>query len=158
MNLNIKNILEKNSLSEVQKGYIENKLPRDSFDFIVTNPPYIETSTIATLSKEVQHEPKIALDGGEDGLKFYRKIVKESWKYLAKQGKIFMEIGYNQKEKVTKLLQQENKYSDIHCIQDLAGRDRVIVAKIESEQKQAKISEFNKSNFLKSFFYKNDKK
>lgn len=58
----------------------------EKFDIIVSNPPYIETRTIQTLDKEVQMEPKLALDGGEDGLDLYRRIIKEAYKYLNSNG------------------------------------------------------------------------
>ena len=98
------------------------------FDIIVSNPPYIETDTIKTLSKEVQSEPLIALDGGKDGLDFYRTIASESYKYLANNGIILMEIGYNQKEKVTNIFKESGKYKTIECIKDLSNNDRVIIA------------------------------
>ena len=98
------------------------------FDIIVSNPPYIETDTIKTLSKEVQSEPLIALDGGKDGLDFYRTIVSESYNYLAHNGTILVEIGYNQKEKVTNIFKKSGKYKTIECIKDLSSNDRVIVA------------------------------
>ena len=63
------------------------------FDIIVSNPPYIESKVIESLSKEVQNEPKLALDGGEDGLKFYRCILENAKDYLRKNGAIFLEIG-----------------------------------------------------------------
>ena len=104
------------------------QIPKQKFDLIVSNPPYIETETIKTLSKEVQNEPKIALDGGEDGLAFYRRIAKEAFDYLEYGGKLLLEIGYNQKEKVMALLQKEKKYVNIRCIKDFENRDRVIMA------------------------------
>ena len=96
----------------------------EPFDIIISNPPYIETNTIETLSKEVKQEPHIALDGGEDGLNFYRIIAEEGKKYLARSGCILVEIGYNQKEAVTRLFKKEN--TQITCIKDLAGNNRVI--------------------------------
>ena len=97
------------------------------FDIIVSNPPYIETKTIPMLSKEVQNEPIIALDGGQDGLDFYKIINKESPKYLNDDGHILLEIGYNQKESVTKIF--EENYQNITCIKDLSDNDRVIKIK-----------------------------
>lgn len=95
------------------------------FDIIVSNPPYIETDTIKQLEIQVQNEPKIALDGGVDGLDFYRNILANSKRYLKQNGTIAMEIGYNQRKAVTDLF--ETQYKNIYCKKDLAGNDRVIV-------------------------------
>ena len=102
----------------------------DKFDIIVSNPPYIKTEVISTLDKEVQNEPVIALDGGEDGLDFYRTISNEAWKYLKENGILALEIGYDQKEDVIELLVSTRKYKDIYSKNDLAGKDRIIIAKI----------------------------
>ena len=99
------------------------------FDIIVSNPPYIESNIINTLSEEVQNEPIIALDGGEDGLDFYRKIVKESKKYLNSNGYLAFEIGYNQRAEVEKIL-EENGYKNIYSRKDLAGNDRIVVGQV----------------------------
>lgn len=77
------------------------------FDIIVSNPPYIEKNVIPTLSKEVQNEPCIALDGGIDGLDYYRIIAKEGHKYIKQGGYILVEIGYNQKESVIDIFNEE---------------------------------------------------
>lgn len=100
------------------------KYETEPFDIIVSNPPYIETDTIKTLSKEVRQEPNLALDGGKDGLDFYKVIKKEESKYLKRRGCILLEIGYNQKESVKKIFQEKN--TQITCIKDLAENDRVI--------------------------------
>ena len=103
------------------------------FDYIVSNPPYIETSTIKTLSKEVQQEPHIALDGGEDGLKFYKEILKNAYKYLLPNGYLILEIGYNQAENIINIYkkcynQAENIVLETKTpIKDLAGNDRVLI-------------------------------
>lgn len=102
---------------------IQNNL---EFDVIVSNPPYIETNVINTLAKEVREEPYIALDGGEDGLDFYRVIANQASKFLKNNGVILLEIGYNQKEEVINIFKKTNIYSDIKCIKDLSGNDRVI--------------------------------
>lgn len=107
------------NLKESTKNKIE------KYDIIVSNPPYIETEVIKQLSKDVQNEPKIALDGGNDGLNFYRIISENLAKYLKKGGNLFLEIGYNQKESVSKIF--EKKFEKLKCIKDFAGNDRVIV-------------------------------
>lgn len=97
------------------------------FDIIVSNPPYIETDIIKQLDIQVQNEPKIALDGGFDGLDFYRNILANSKKYLKENGTIAMEIGYNQRKAVTDLF--KTQYKNIYCKKDLSGNDRVIVCR-----------------------------
>lgn len=102
---------------------------KEKFDIIVSNPPYIETNVIKKLSKQVQNEPKIALDGGKDGLLFYRKLINEASKFLNDNGYLCMEIGYNQKEKVIELAKEEKTFLKIETIKDLSGNDRVIICK-----------------------------
>lgn len=99
------------------------------FDIIVSNPPYIERVVLKTLSEEVKHEPVLALDGGEDGLDFYRKIAEEAKNYLKENGILAIEIGFDQKDSVTKLLEQEG-YKDIYSKKDYSGNDRIVVGKI----------------------------
>lgn len=99
----------------------------DKFNMIVSNPPYIETRSIEGLSNEVKNEPFIALDGGKDGLDFYRKIISEAPNYLSENGYLAVEIGYNQREAVEKLLITHG-YKNIYSKKDLAGLDRIIVA------------------------------
>lgn len=96
------------------------------FEYIVFNPPYIRKDMIPTLMEEVRdHEPLIALDGGEDGLDFYRKITREATEHLYSGGMLFFEIGYDQGEAV-KLLMEEEGYEEVTVSQDLAGLDRVV--------------------------------
>lgn len=104
----------------------KNILPAFQFDVIVSNPPYIETKVIPELSKEVRSEPELALDGGEDGLKFYREIIKNAKEYLTENGYLVFEIGYDQRASVMTLL-KDNGYKNIYSKKDLAGNDRVIV-------------------------------
>lgn len=101
----------------------------EKYDIIVSNPPYIETNVIKTLSKQVQNEPKLALDGGKDGLYFYRRLLEEASKYLEKKGYLCIEIGYQQKEQVIELAKKTGVFSKIEVKQDLTGNDRVIIAK-----------------------------
>ena len=101
----------------------------EKFDAILTNPPYIETNTVKTLSKEVQNEPITALDGGEDGLVFYRAIAKNWVPLLKGDGRIFAEIGEDQAAAVTEIF--ENHGLDCRTIKDLNGHDRVIIGTVK---------------------------
>lgn len=103
---------------------------KEEFNIIVSNPPYIKTDIINTLDKEVQKEPYIALNGGKDGLDFYRIIITEAYKYLKKDGVLALEIGYDQRKNVINLLNRTEKYKDIYCKKDLGGNDRVVIAKV----------------------------
>lgn len=96
------------------------------YDIIVSNPPYIRTKVIEELADEVKlHDPMIALDGKEDGLYFYRKIIAESPNYLENGGGLYFEIGHDQGEDV-KTLMIERGFSDVTVKKDLAGLDRVV--------------------------------
>ena len=119
----------KNNIEFIESNLFD-KIKEKKFDIIVSNPPYIETETIKTLSKDVQSEPKIALDGGKDGLDFYRKIADSGSKYLNRQGYICLEIGYNQRIAVRQILENKKRYVNINCIKDLCGNDRVVTAQI----------------------------
>lgn len=100
-----------------------------TFDIIVSNPPYIESAEVDKLMPEVKdHEPRLALDGTEDGLYFYRKIIEEADRYLTEDGQIFFEIGYNQGEAVSELLKAKG-YKEVRVIKDLPGLDRVVTGK-----------------------------
>ncbi len=107
----------------------DGRFKKKKFDLIVSNPPYIESDVIPTLQTEVKdHEPMSALDGGEDGLDFYRIIAGEAGGFLKKRGVLFLEIGCDQGNAVRELLTEAGGYSDIRCLKDLAGRDRIIYA------------------------------
>lgn len=106
------------------------KIKNIKFDIIVSNPPYIETDEIRKLPKDVRQEPTIALDGGKDGLDFYRKIFAKGNEYLNRQGFLCVEIGYNQKEAVRKIIEKKERYVQTYCIKDLCQNDRVIVTQI----------------------------
>ena len=94
------------------------------FDILVSNPPYIRRDVIETLDEEVAlHEPVLALDGGEDGLDFYRSIAKEGKRFLFPGGRVYVEIGYDQGTSVKDIFQKEG-FLDVEVFQDYAGRDR----------------------------------
>ena len=98
------------------------------FDAIVSNPPYIPTCDLKTLQTEVQREPKLALDGGEDGLNFYRRIISDAPQFLSENGVLAVEIGINQASAVKKLFEAAN-FVDIEIFKDLAGLERVVIGK-----------------------------
>lgn len=98
----------------------------ERFDIIVSNPPYIRTDVIETLMPEVRdHEPALALDGGEDGLSYYRQIAGQAGGYLYGGGMLFLEIGYDQGEAVSRLLRTAG-YTQVEVFKDYAGNDRVV--------------------------------
>ena len=98
----------------------------ERFDIIVSNPPYIKTETIEHLAPEVRdHEPMMALDGGEDGLSFYRRIIPEAVRHLVTGGYLFLEIGYDQAEAVAALMRDAGYY-DVRTIKDYGGNDRIV--------------------------------
>ena len=102
----------------------------DKFDVIVSNPPYIPTDVIGGLMPEVAvHEPMQALDGKEDGLHFYRRIIKDALEFLKPEGKLLFEIGHDQGESVPALM-RESGYKDVRVIKDLASNDRVVIGGI----------------------------
>ena len=125
-----KNAVEHNVILEIVESDLFKDIKDNKFDVIVSNPPYIETEIINSLDKQVRHEPLLALDGGDDGLNIYRRIINEAYKYLNKDGYLAMEIGYNQKEKIVNLLQNSTKYKNIYSKQDLSKNDRIVICQI----------------------------
>lgn len=120
------NIRNEGRVTFVQSDLFENI--HETYDIIVSNPPYIPTSDIETLMEEVrEHEPRLALDGSTDGLKFYREICTNAVNYLNENGKIFLEMGYDQGRTVPELL-RENGFTDIQVLKDLSGNDRMVIA------------------------------
>lgn len=114
---------------EKRPTFIESNLfekVEGTFDIIVSNPPYIRTAVIDTLMPEVKdHEPMQALDGDEDGLFFYRRIVEEASKYLNKGGRLYFEIGHDQGSEVSAML-EEAGFKQVRVVKDYAGLDRVV--------------------------------
>ncbi len=94
-----------------------------TFDVIVSNPPYIESAVIPTLSREVLAEPHMALDGGADGLRFYRRLLDVCPRHIKKGGWLLLEIGYDQREALTSLCRERGLSCECYC--DFGGNDRV---------------------------------
>lgn len=117
------------SLGETKAVFVQSDLfdkVEGKFEIIVSNPPYIRSDVIHTLMDEVRlHEPLGALDGKEDGLHFYKRIVEESKRYLCHGGQLFFEIGYDQKEAVVDLMKAAG-FKDVTAVKDFAGLDRVV--------------------------------
>ncbi|MDR3224908.1 MAG: peptide chain release factor N(5)-glutamine methyltransferase [Clostridiales Family XIII bacterium] len=102
------------------------------WDIIISNPPYIRSDVIPTLQREIsEHEPKIALDGGADGLDSFRRIIEGAPTFLRKTGAVFMEIGYDQAHDITVLFRENGNYVRVAVAPDLAGSDRVISARMK---------------------------
>ena len=102
---------------------------REAFDLILSNPPYIVRSEIGNLAREVKDfEPIIALDGGEDGFDFHRKIISRCPKYLRRGGWLLLEVGQGQAGEVSEMLEKTGRFSPIERIQDLSGIERVVKA------------------------------
>ncbi|HUK41219.1 MAG TPA: peptide chain release factor N(5)-glutamine methyltransferase [Candidatus Acidoferrales bacterium] len=98
-----------------------------SFDFIVSNPPYVLTKEITTLAREIHDwEPKIALDGGPDGLDYYRRIIAQTHEYLAPEGRVLLEIGAEIGAAIAELFARTGGFERTKIYQDYAGKDRVI--------------------------------
>lgn len=114
---------------EVLCGDMFEPVKKKKFHMIVSNPPYIPTAMIDTLMTEVKdYEPLSALDGGEDGLDYYRRIAQEAPDHLKKNGMIIFEIGDDQGPAVSSILGSTGRFTDINTGQDLSGRDRVVTA------------------------------
>ena len=111
--------------AELMRMDIMQEIPNGQYDVVVSNPPYIRSDVIPTLQTEVRdHEPLRALDGGADGLDFYRRIVEIAPKILNKNGRLIFEIGFDQGEEVKALMSRS--FSEIEVIRDLCGNNRVV--------------------------------
>ena len=115
-----------NRINFLESDLFKNLSNDKIFDIIISNPPYIPTNDIENLQDEVRlYEPRIALDGGLDGLDFYRKIAEQSQKFLKNNGDIFLEIGYNQYQDVKNIF-ENNNFKFIDFQQDLSGIIRIL--------------------------------
>ena len=115
---------------ELRHGDLFAAVGRDRFDVIASNPPYIPRQQLSELQREVRFEPQLALDGGADGLDFYRRIAQDAGSHLNAGGSIYLEVGVGQAEAVLALLKAHLSCLDAGTIRDLNGIDRVVFAKI----------------------------
>ncbi|MCK9604140.1 MAG: peptide chain release factor N(5)-glutamine methyltransferase [Candidatus Omnitrophica bacterium] len=97
-------------------------------DLIISNPPYVASGEIATLQPEISYEPRIALDGGADGLDFYRRIINGAVDYLKKDGLLILEIGFDQSRAIADIFQRSGKFKIIEIVKDYSNIERVMVA------------------------------
>lgn len=100
------------------------------FDMIISNPPYIPAAEIKNLPRDVQHEPRPALDGGADGMDFYRRIVAQASLFLKSEGFLFFEIGDGQKNGLEKIFSENHYFEIVSCIKDYRLIERIIVARL----------------------------
>lgn len=125
-----RNAKELNARIKCIKSNLFEKISKIKFDIIVSNPPYIKREDINYLSQEVQKEPKLALDGGIDGLDFYRKITKQAIEYLKLGSYLCFEVGYDQKDDVIEIINKQETYSKTYSKKDLCGNDRIIITQV----------------------------
>ncbi len=119
-----------NQITFIESNLFQN-IKKEKYDMIVSNPPYIKREELKKLDKQVQKEPTIALDGGYDGLDFYRKIINQSYEYLKYKGFLCLEIGYDQKEDVIDLIKEVGNFTQIYSKKDLYDNDRIVIAKLK---------------------------
>lgn len=123
--------VEKNT-NLVKSNMFKDLKTQHKFDIIVSNPPYIKTGDLINLDLGVKkYDPKIALNGGVDGLKFYKSISKNAKEFLTEDSCVFLEIGFDQSEQVVQLF---NKNFDVTCFKDYSNNDRVIVANLKNSK------------------------
>ncbi len=116
--------------ADLRHGDLFAAVGRARFDLIASNPPYIPRGELAELQKEVQYEPRLALDGGPDGLDFYRRIAEETGAHLNPGGSIYLEVGIGQAPAVLELLKAHLPCLEAGTIRDLNGIERVVFAKV----------------------------
>ncbi len=135
--MNVKNHSVASKINFIHTDMIEYlshyRAEEEPFDILVSNPPYIPCAQIHRLPKDVQCEPRIALDGGEDGLHFYRSIIERAPFILKRGGYLVLELGDGQKVVLEELLANSPGYQEINFYKDYCGIDRVLVAKVTNE-------------------------
>ena len=119
------NFIQSDLFSVFKKNNLNNRLR--NYDIIISNPPYIRSGDINGLQKELAYEPRMALDGGEDGLDFYRRIIAEAGNFLNKEGLLFLEIGFGQRENIEKIASLSNDFILDEIIKDYSGIERVMI-------------------------------
>ena len=125
-----RNMHELGVKAELRQGDLFGAVGRERFDVIASNPPYIRRDELDTLQREVRFEPRLALDGGEDGLDFYRRIAADAPKHLAAGGSVYLEVGAGQAGDVLALLKQGLDCAVAGTVKDLNGIERVVYATI----------------------------
>jgi len=110
-----------------KQGDLFSPVPGQRFDAVLSNPPYIPVEDIAGLEPEVRREPSLALDGGKDGLNFYRRIIKEGPAYLKQGGFIALEVGAGQADAVARIADERHFFKVVEIIKDYSGIDRVVM-------------------------------
>lgn len=113
----------------LRHGDLFKAVGREKFDLIVSNPPYIPSDELADLQPEVRREPALALDGGADGLDFYRRIAEEAGQHLLPGGSIYLEVGMGEAQAVLAMLKSSLDCADSGVIQDLCGIERIVWAR-----------------------------
>jgi release factor glutamine methyltransferase len=116
---------------ELRQGDLFNAVGRERFDIIASNPPYIPTGELSGLQRELRFEPRIALDGGADGLDFYRRIAEGAVDHLNPGGAIFLEVGINEAQPVLELVKARLPCAQAGTVKDLNGVERVVFGKME---------------------------
>ena len=129
-NAKINNVETK--INYINSNLFEKVSKENKFDIIVSNPPYIKTNKLKDLDKSVKYEPKIALDGGVDGLKFYKKILNQSKNYLNNNGYIMFEIGFDELEDIKNIIAKDKSFLLLECIKDYGGNDRVVICRFQT--------------------------
>ncbi|MDD5610985.1 MAG: peptide chain release factor N(5)-glutamine methyltransferase, partial [Candidatus Omnitrophica bacterium] len=113
----------------IQSDLFKNLDPQNKYDLIISNPPYVPSAEIEALQREVQHEPRLSLDGGNDGLDHIRRIIQASPRFLKESGLLILEIGFGQLEKIKNLFGLARDFNIMEIIKDYNGIDRVVIAK-----------------------------